>query len=600
MADELLHYYERELSFMREMGAEFARKYPKVAGRLQLDADKCEDPHTERLIEAFSFLSGRIHKKIDDHFPEITESLFQVLYPHYVAPIPSMSVVAFEPMLQAIPPTGYHIEKNTVLYSKPVNGFPCQFATGYPVTLWPVSVEAAALTDMKKIVPRAQQVLTLSLSVANNLGFSALSCESLRFFLNGAAQHVYHLHELILNNICHLELSWVNRQGLHEELSLSPADIRGVGFEAAETLVPLDGRTANGYVLLFEYFCFPEKFLFFDVLGFDKLRGREVGDRLEISMYFDRSVKSNLLVTRETFCLNAAPIVNIFRRSAEPIQIDHQRAQYKVIPDLRRAAATEVLSVDRVVSAAVGSERETVHRPLYSLDHHDTSHGGGGSRAYWHARRQPSGRDGDDGTDVFLSFVDLDFDPALPGNDVVHVQVTCTNRDLPSRLHIGDPSGDFESELSAPVSAIRCMVKPTPPRRPALGSALQWRLISHLSLNYLSILQGDGKALKEILRLYDFDDSPATRQQIGGIVGVRSEHVTKRIAGSFCRGVQVTVTFDEEKYVGTGLYLFASIIERFLGQYVSINSFVKMVAETLQRKEKLKEWPPRNGERILL
>jgi type VI secretion system protein ImpG len=283
MGDELLHYYERELSFMREMGAEFARKYPKIAGRLQLDADKCEDPHTERLIEAFSFLSGRLHRKIDDHFPEITESLFQVLYPHYVAPIPSMSVACFEALQQAIPHTGYRIEKDAVLYSKPVNGFPCQFSTGYPVTLWPVRVASAALSDVKRVVAAAQQVLEIRLSPADNLSFAQLSCESLRFFINAIPQHAYHLYEVILNNVCHVELSWVNRQGIHESLTLSPQDIRPVGFREEEALMPLDGRTYSGYQLLFEYFCFPEKFLFFEIHGLQKLKGREVGDTLEIS-----------------------------------------------------------------------------------------------------------------------------------------------------------------------------------------------------------------------------------------------------------------------------------------------------------------------------
>jgi type VI secretion system protein ImpG len=560
----------------------------------------CEDPHTERLIEAFSLLCGRIHKKIDDHFPEITESLFQVLYPHYVAPIPSMSVVAFDGLLQAIPPSGYVIDKNTILFSKPVNGFPCQFSTGYPVTLWPIEVTSCMITDVKKPVARAQETLVVRLKASNNTSFSQIPCKHLRFFINGSPQHVYHLYEFIQNNVCHAELVWTNQHGVKESVTLKPGDIRQVGFETEEALVPFDGRTYSGYQLLFEYFCFPEKFLFFDIFGFDMLKGRNVKDEIEILFFFDKATKSNLIVTKETFCLNATPVINLFKKMAEPIYIDQEQSQYMVIPDLRRAGASEIFMVDRVVSTTTGSDKEMVYRPFYSLDHHAEEKERGASRAYWHIKRQPSGKDGDDGTDVYLSFADLDFNPTDPGTNVVHVHVTCTNRDLPSRIPIGDVTGDFETELSAPISSIRCMVKPTVPRRPALGGELQWRLISHLSLNYLSIIQGNGEALKEILKLYDFDNSPATRQQINGIVSIRSEHITKRIGSSFCRGVQVIITFDEEKYVGTGLYLFASIIERFLGQYVTINSFVRLVAQTLQRKERFKEWSPRNGQRILL
>jgi type VI secretion system protein ImpG len=600
MGDDLLKYYERELTFLREMGGEFARKYPKIAGRLQLEADKCDDPHTERLIEAFALLSGRIHKKIEDHFPEITEALFQVLYPHYVAPIPSMSVVYFDTALQAVPPGGYRVEKNTLLHSKPVGGIACQFSTGYPVTLWPVAVTSAELSEPRKLVRDAQQSLVLGLKTNGELGFSQLSWQSLRFFLNGTAQQVYHLYELLFNNVCQVECSWINSRGALENANLGPDAIRPVGFEPEDALIPNDGRTFSGYPLLSEYFYFPEKFLFFDLHGLEKLSGRNIGDSLEISFFLNRVAQPNLLVTRETFCLHATPVINLFKRSAEPVHIDHQKSEYQIVPDQRRVGATEVFRVEKVHSSNVGVAQETVYRPFYSLNHHAGDAGHPGARAYWQVRRQPSGKAGDGGTDLFISFTDLDFNPADPGAEVVHIQVSCTNRDLPARLSIGHPAGDFQTELAAPVSAIRCLVKPTLVRRPGLGGALQWRLISHLSLNYLSLLQGEGEALKEILKLYDFDDSPATSQQINGLVKLRSEYLTKRVGGAFCRGVQVTLTFDEEKYVGAGLYLFACILERFLGQYVSINSFTRLVVETLQSKEKLKEWPARNGQRTLL
>lgn len=184
--------------------------------------------------------------------------------------------------------------------------------------------------------------------------------------------------------------------------------------------------------------------------------------------------------------------------------------------------------------------------------------------------------------------------------ETLTVYTTCTNRDIPARLPFGDPAGDFHLEMAAPVASVNSLIKPTPTRRPTLGGALQWQLISHLSLNYLSLVGGGEDALREVLKLYDFDDSPATRQQINGIASVRSGHITRRIGQSFCRGVEVTIEFDEDKYVGTGLYLFACVLERFLGQYVSVNSFSQMVARTLQKKGALKKWPPRSGNRILL
>jgi type VI secretion system protein ImpG len=246
------------------------------------------------------------------------------------------------------------------------------------------------------------------------------------------------------------------------------------------------------------------------------------------------------------------------------------------------------------------SSKEIEYKPFYSIRHHLEGKDTREQLAFWHLQRQASAISEIGGTEVFLAFTGPDFKPLDPGVEILTVHTTCTNRDLPARLPFGDPAGDFDLEAEAPVAQINCLIKPTPTRRPFLGGELQWRLISHLSLNYMSLVQGGETALKEILKLYDFDNSPATRQQIDGIVSLKSQHVTKRIGQSFSRGVQVTVEFDEEKFVGTGLFLFASILERFLAQYVSVNSFSQMVVKTIQQKEIVKKWTPRSGNQALL
>jgi type VI secretion system protein ImpG len=600
MDDDFLSYYERELTFIREMGNEFAKKYPKIAGRLLLEPDKCEDPHTERLIEAFAFLCARVHRKLDDDFPEITQSLLNILYPHYTNPIPSMSVAKFSPILKNIPPSGYRIEKDTVLFSRPVGGIPCQFTTAYPVTLWPLEVVSATLSEPKRLVRNALQTITLRLKLHNNLSFSQLGCTQLRFFLNGQRQHIFHLYELLFNNVCHVECEAVGGPPGQSIIPLYDC-IRPVGFDDQEGLLPYPPRSFPGYRLIFEYFCFPEKFLFFDLTGLERLSKNSFGETLDVVIYLDKPAKSTILVNSETFCLHASPIINTFKRIAEPIRIEHQKSEYRLIPDIRRIDATEVFTIDRVTasqnSANTGSRE---YGPLYSIRQHPDESETSKENAYWLMQRRPSGRKGDNGTDLFLSFCDVNVQPVDPVEEIITVHVTCTNRDLPSRLPFGDTSGDFETEMAAPIAAIQCLLKPTATLRPVLGGALQWKLISHLSLNYLSLVDGGEDALKEILRLYDFDNSPVTRQQINGIVSLSSSFVTKRIGQSFCRGLQVIIEFDEGKYVGTGLFLFAAVLERFLGHYVSVNSFVQLIAKTIQRKEPLKKWSPRSGNRVLL
>jgi type VI secretion system protein ImpG len=293
--------------------------------------------------------------------------------------------------------------------------------------------------------------------------------------------------------------------------------------------------------------------------------------------------------------------VNLFKRIAEPIRVEQRKTEYRVVADVRRPHATEVFSVDQVKSTSVDAPgKEIEYRPFYSIRHHLEEKENRRQNAFWHLQRQASTNAEIGGTEVYLAFTGPDFKPQDPGVEILTVHTTCTNRDLPTRLSFGDPAGDFDLEVEAPVARINSLIKPTPTRRPFLGGELQWRLISHLSLNYMSLVQDEGTALKEILKLYDFDNSPSTRQQIDGIVSLSSQHVTKRIGQSFGRGVQVTVEFDEEKFVGTGLFLFASILERFLAQYVSVNSFSQMIVKTIQQKEIVKKWMPRSGNQVLL
>jgi type VI secretion system protein ImpG len=404
-----------------------------------------------------------------------------------------------------------------------------------------------------------------------------------------------------MNNAGQIMYETVDSQGKSWAVSIGPENIKPVGFEPNENMLPYPRRSFPGYNLLFEYFCFPEKFLFFDICGLSRINERAATDTLQIWIHLKRSAKPNLVINEDTFVLNASPAVNLFKRIAEPIRVEHRKTEYRVVPDVRRQHSTEVFSVDQVKATSMASAGEEIeYKPFYSIRHHLVKEDAHQNHAFWHLQRQMSQSSESGGSEVFLAFTGADFSPLDPGVEILTVYTTCTNRDLPARLPFGDPAGDFELEVEAPVARISCLIKPTPTRRPFLGGELQWRLISHLSLNYMSLVQGGETALKEILNLYDFENSPSTRQQIEGIVSLNSRRVTKRIGQCFSRGVEVTVVFDEDKFVGAGLYLFASILERFLAQYVSINSFSQMVAKTIQQKEILKKWMPRSGNQTLL
>lgn len=615
MRDELLGYYERELAFLRQLGAEFADKYPKIASRLMLEPERCEDPHVERMIEAVAFLTSRVHRKIDDEFPELTESLLNVLYPNLLAPIPSASIVQFltDPERSNVQ-TGQTVPRGARLYAKPVEGFSCRFRTCYPVTVWPIELAGVRFelpAPGSTLSGTTRTVLKLELRTFGSIPFSQLRektpeegerpLDHLRFYLQGESKVVHGLYETLLNDLVRVE---VRAAGASTGVVLPRGAVRPVGFERDEGLLPYSERSFLGYRLLQEYFAFPEKFLFFDLSRLENAMATQNGDRIEVLFCLSREFQLERSVNAQTFRLNCSPIVNLFEQVAEPIHLSHLQSEYRVIPDVGHQSALEVYSVDAVSSSRPDQEAATFYEPFYSVRHAGDREA---SPAFWHASRRASHRKDDDGTEVYLTFVDLGFNPSVPQVETITVHATCSNRDLPARLPFGNPEGDFHLEGPGAFTGIRCLRKPTPSLRAPLRRGAQWRLISHLSLNHLSLVEGEGKggaeALQEILKLHDFADSGANRQQIAGITRLSTQRVLRPVGSahaSFVRGLEVSLEFDDQQFIGSGVFLFASILERFLGLYASINSFSQLVVSTQQREGILKRWAPRAGEQIVL
>lgn len=630
MRDELLGYYERELIFLRRMGGEFAKKYPKIAARLQLDEEKIEDPHVERMIEAFAFLSGRIGLKLDDELPEITESFLNLLYPHYLAPIPSMAIAQFsfgspDDKITAVQKLG----RGARLNSRPVDGTPCRFQTSYDVELAPLELQSAALESNAPQDARGKYAdcfIRLSMRCFGDanlheytVGETGLPPKSLRFHINGDPQLVFPLYEIIFNHAVSVEFrpkesplsqktlkTLTNLQlKLPEPIIIPAAEaIKQVGFTEEEAVLPFTKRSFAGYRLLSEYFAFPYKFLFFDLFGLDKAVAAKFGSHFDMIIHLKDVTPPVAPVVAETFRMGCTPIVNLFSRLADPIYLSQQKYEYQVVADVHRQMTTEIYSIDGVISNDPRTNTTREFSPFYSLKH---AFGEQTEKAFWYAVRRNSQRPNDEGTEIFMSLVDMGFNPRVPAVDVLNVRTTCTNRDLPGRLPFGGKEGDFEVEGTALLSRVRCLTKPTETIRPPQRRAAQWRLISHLNLNYLSLVSGEDiapEALQEILHLYNFNDSSVTRKQILGITGIESRKVVRKIGGrvgaGFVRGIETTLTFDEEQYVGSGMFLFACVLERFLGLYASLNSFNQMVMRTEQREEVVKQFPARAGEQDLL
>jgi type VI secretion system protein ImpG len=630
MRDELLGYYERELIFLRRMGAEFARKYPKIATRLLLDEEKIEDPHVERMIESFAFLTSRIGLKLDDDLPEITESFLNVLYPHYLAPIPSMAIVqmGFGSVNDKVT-TVQKLPRGARLNSRPVDGTPCKFRTTYDIDLFPIELQSAALESPAPKDGRgkyAESYIKLSLRCHGDSSLHELKYgeggqtpKSLRFYLDGDPQLVFPLYEIIFNHATAVEFraketpisnktlkTITNIQLKLPDPVIIPAAqaIRQVGFAENEAMLPFTKRSFSGYRLLSEYFAFPYKFLFFDIFGLDQAIARKFGGNFDILIHLKDVTPPVAPIIADTFKLNCSPIVNLFSRTSDPIYLSQQKYEYQVIPDVHRQSSTEIYSVDDVLTSDQQTNTVRTFSPFYSMGH---AYGEQMEKSFWYAVRRQSQRPDDTGTEIYMSLVDVNFNPRVPAVEILNVKATCTNRDLPARLLFGGKEGDFEVEGTALLSRVRCLTKPTETLRPSQRRAAQWRLISHLNLNYLSLVNGENgvpEALQEMLHLYNFNDSSVTRKQILGITGIETKKVVRQIGGrigsGFVRGLQTTLVFDEEDFVGSGMFLFACVLERFLGLYASVNSFNQMVMRSKQREEDIKKFPPRAGEQELL
>jgi type VI secretion system protein ImpG len=613
MADDLLEYYNRELTFIRRLGAEFAAANPKIARRLRLSPDEeADDPHVERLIESFAYLTARVRNKLEDELPEITESLLHVLYPHYLAPIPSLSIVQFKlEAEQAQLTDGYKIPRHTELETEPIQGEACRFQTCYPVTLWPIEVRSAILAQAPLPAPttpyseEATAVIRIGLRcMAPEISFAELKLVTLRFFLKGQPHNIYRLYELLFNNAVGVAVT--RSEGPVDALLLGRDALRPVGFDREEGLLPYPARSFLGYRLITEYFAFPQKFLFLDLNMAGVTSIPQLGNQIVVYIYLNRVI-SDLVrtISPDTFQFGCTPVVNLFPQRADPIAVTHTDVEYQVVPDRRRPLALEVYSVNKVVASPPRGESVEFH-PFFSTKHaanRDTA------RTFWHSTRRPAEEAmarGDRGTEVYLSLVDLGFRPSAPADWVMEVNTTCLNRDLPQELPFGGDHPKFQlREGGGAISRIVCLTPPTRTLRTKLGHGLLWRLISHLSLNHLSLVEGgDTDALREILKLYDFADSAESRGQIDGIVGISSRRVVGSIRSQgslcICRGTEVAIQFDEERYTGSGLFLFASLLERFLALYCTVNSFTKMIATVKGREGELRRWPPRMGENVIV
>lgn len=622
----LLPYYERELARLARQSGAFARRYPRIAGRLPAPEDAPQDPHARRLVQAFAQLTARSHKRLDDDVPLFVESLLELLYPQVLRPFPACSIAQFDPgaaldglaCAQAVP-------RGTLLDARPVRGVACRFATTAPAQLLPLRVLAAsfsggaALPAGAPLPAGANALLSLRLGLGAAVpDWAALADAPLRLFLDGEASLVTLLRETLGGQVLATlvrptpdapcpDVPWATDAQARPRLA---------GLEDDEALIPADPRSPPESRLLTEYFAFPEKFNFLDVplpAAARRCRGRTLELHWALAGVGADGDAARLLalVSAANFATGCVPVINLFPRQAEPIRLTHTRSTYTVLPDARAAASHEVYAIDQVQLV-----RRTAHglavqalSPLYGLRHEAPAREGEAQRPHWWTQRSDAIAQRCPGHELEIGLADPRRDPTLEQAETLSIAVRATHRDLPCRLSIGNPGGDLwlaagkaaDSGGTAPAwREIRLLRKPTPPRRVDLRREGPWRLVTLLGLQRQGISGGGLQALRALLRLHDLPRGAAARQLMNGLVALELRDAHAAVAGhpyaGTVRGTEVRLAVDEAHFTGSGLFLFAQVLARALGHQAALNSFVRLCLLSARTGAVLVACAPRSGD----
>ena len=590
-------YYQDELRYLREVGPEFARANPEIARFL---GDRGSDPDVERVLEGVAFLCGRIRQKLDDELPELTANVMGLLWPHYLRPIPSMTVLELLPEIEAMQ-APVVVAPGTEFASVAVDGTRCRYRSCWPVKLRPWSVQ-----EVKLETPAAAPVrLRIRLKASEKASLDQLELDAVRFHLFGDPRTSFTLHLLLSAHVDHVTVSDGSSTPRRREVRLGPQQVVAAGLDRREAVLPYPARSFAGYRLLQEYFAFKERFLFTDFRGLaGAVRELELEGAIELAVTFNRRLDTYPMVTRENVRLHCVPIINLFEHAADPIRLRHDRTQYLIQPAKAGVADRrhlEVHSVDRVLGLVHEEALESrEYKPFYSFRHVATADPRSATYYQTHVVPNVTGDDSGPGTDTYVSFVVGGRVGEMPPQETISVETTCTNRHLPAKLRAGDICEP--TDTSPPGTKFRNLIKPTSTISPPLGRALHWRLISHMSLNYVSLMEAEH--FKELLRVYDFQSEHdaqralAHQRLLDGILGIRSAFHERLIRGAPVRGARVDLDLNEDHFAGEGdAYLFASILDRFIALYATLNAYSQLTVR-LAKCGQVYTFPPRWGEQL--
>ncbi|WP_252092295.1 type VI secretion system baseplate subunit TssF [Pseudomonas sp. MWU13-3659] len=582
--------FSEELRYLHELGDDFAQDNPQLA---RLLGKRGGDPDVERLMEAFAFLTAKLRLKLEDDLPELTHPMLQLLWPNYLRPLPSATIIQFTPCKQALSQS-QRVPRGARLLSKPVDGVPCEFRTCTTVDIHPLEIDAVASTQTLD-----SSVVRIDLHTLVERPLNTLECTSLDFHLSGTTRTARTLYLWIAHYLSHVSVT-INDQARR----LPASSIVFPGFSPDDALLPYPQNVFDGYRILQEYFIFPERFHFFALTGLEKIWPGQTTQQVGLEFHFTRQLPDSLRIGKADFNLFCAPAVNLFKHSAEPIDLSNEAAQVELTPKGAERHAYEIFSVDQVISTRTRSDGSPgkhlrTFRPFESFAH-EIEHVQGRTALYYRYTLEDSLRG--DGVTHRIAFVRADANTYIGELETASIDLTCTNRDLPLALGIDDIN--VLCEVTPPLTTYTNICAPTRPYRPVLDGQLQWALISNMSLNYLSLLSAE--PLKAVIRAYDFaalhdiQQTRTTRKRLDGIRDIQTAPLDWLIKGQPIRGLRTQLKLDQAAFLCEGdLYLFGCVLAHFFALYASINSFHQLEVINITNNEHY-TWPIQTGKQPLI
>lgn len=571
-------YYLNELEKLREQAVDFAKAYPTIAPQL---AQASTDPDVERILEGVAYLCAQIRQKIDDDFPEFAQGLLKQIFPHYLRPIPSMTVMQFMP--KEIMKSMVNVPRGTFVDSVEVNDINCRFSTAFDMNVWPMSVQNVRHSETSV----GKRCIEIDFAM-NGMPMSQYTDDSIRMHIGGDYHGAVEIFYLLMHCVDYTELQATNS----EAVASGGIEILGAGFADDEGLIDMPSNAFPAYRLIQEYFVMKEKFLFVEISNISQYMRRFASNNFTIKFYLKDHVTELPRLSKDRFLLNVTPAVNLFKRDAETMLNDHKRSEYRIRPLRDTGNQFQVYTVDKVTGQNRRSGGQTDYsdvglanpdlntRPVYQLQYRSTE---------------------EEGSQVYISF-SYPKEYKLTNQETIAIELTCSNGEHASRLKPGDVSKATSS--TSELMTFSNIIQPSDHQNIPEGSSMLWRLLSHLSLNYLSLADTDN--LKALLGLYIFSGSSgntlevANRKRIEGISSVNVKACDRLIGGVPMRGQAINIRVNPANFAGTGdMYLFGALLDRLFASFASINCFTEF-SLTDEATDEVYRWGARLGERPLI